>query len=70
MEGVRYWDLLRQGVGTAAAELAVNTTVLNGGVETTKVISAGNVQASQGLQQIPNTQITLSNGVLEQNEGW
>ena len=24
----------------------------------------------QGLSQIPNNQITLSNGVLKQNEGW
>ncbi|MEL4307739.1 RagB/SusD family nutrient uptake outer membrane protein [Joostella sp. CR20] len=69
-EGIRYWDLLRRGVSTAASEIAENTTVLNGGIETTKVISAGKIQATNGLQQIPNTQITLSDGVLKQNAGW
>lgn len=70
LEGIRYWDLLRQGVDAAAATIAETTTLLNGGVETTKVISAANIQKTQGLQQIPNNQITLSNGVLKQNPGW
>lgn len=69
-EGLRYWDLLRQGVETAAQEIATSTTVLNGGVEEPKVISAANIVATGGLLQIPNTQITLSDGVLVQNPGW
>ena len=36
----------------------------------TKVISADQITATQGLQQIPNNQITLSDGVLTQNAGW
>ena len=70
LEGVRYWDLLRQGVGKASASIAESTSLLNGGVATTKTISAGNIEKTKGLQQIPNTQITLSNGVLKQNAGW
>lgn len=70
LEGLRYWDLLRRGVDEAAQIIAENTTLLNGGVETPKVISASNIQQTQGLQQIPNNQITLSDGVLEQNPGW
>ena len=70
LEGVRYWDLLRQGIDVAASTIAVSTTLLNGGVETTKVISAANIEKTKGLQQIPNNQITLSNGVLKQNPGW
>ncbi|SFU66625.1 SusD family protein [Pustulibacterium marinum] len=70
LEGVRYWDLLRQGVSTAANTIATSTTLLNGGVEVTKTISASKIQETEGLQQIPNTQITLSDGVLEQNNGW
>lgn len=70
LEGIRYWDLLRRGIDEAAEELAVSTTVLNGGVEETKVISAENIRATGGLQQIPSNQITLSDGVLEQNPGW
>ena len=70
LEGLRYWDLLRQGVSEAAEELAISTTVLSGGVEEAKIISPANIQATEGLQQIPNNQITLSDGVLIQNPGW
>jgi len=69
-EGIRYWDLLRQGVDVAASTIAESTTVLNGGVSTTKTISAANIQATRGLQQIPYTQINLSGNVLVQNAGW
>ncbi|MDT0689718.1 RagB/SusD family nutrient uptake outer membrane protein [Salegentibacter sp. F188] len=70
LEGIRYWDLLRRGVSEAAQVIAEDTTLLNGGIETPKVISASNIQETEGLQQIPNNQITLSNGVLIQNTGW
>ena len=70
LEGHRYWDLLRQGVSAAAAEIAETTTVLNGGISATKTISTSKIQETKGLQQIPNNQITLSNGVLIQNTGW
>ncbi len=70
LEGIRYWDLLRQGVDVAANAIAETTQVLNGGVTTTKTISATKVQETKGLQQIPATQISLSNGVLKQNTGW
>ncbi|MCO4291574.1 RagB/SusD family nutrient uptake outer membrane protein [Solitalea sp. MAHUQ-68] len=69
-EGIRYWDLLRQGVDVAAATIAQTTDVLNGGIKTTKTINSANITTTKGLQQIPNTQITLSNGVLKQNAGW
>ena len=70
LEGIRYWDLLRQGIGTASSTIAETTTLLSGGVAGTKTISAAKIQATKGLQQIPNTQITLSGGVLKQNAGW
>lgn len=69
-EGLRYWDLLRQGLSTAANTLAVSTTVKNGGVETTKTITSAKVTATRGFQIIPQSQISLSNGVLKQNAGW
>lgn len=69
-EGHRYWDLLRQGVEVAAAAIAEDTQLLNGGTTVDKVILASNVIATKGLQQIPYTQITLSNNVLKQNTGW
>ena len=69
-EGIRYWDLLRRGVDVAAQAIAGTTTVMNGGVKTTKTIVAANITNKSGLQQIPNSQITLSGGVLKQNKGW
>lgn len=69
-EGIRYWDLLRQGVDVAASAIAESITLQNGGVNTTKTISASNIKETKGLSQIPYSQITLSNGVLKQNAGW
>jgi starch-binding outer membrane protein, SusD/RagB family len=69
-EGLRYWDLLRQGIDKAAATIAETTTVLNGGTAAAKTITAAKIRETKGLQQIPNTQVTLANGVLKQNAGW
>lgn len=70
-EGLRYWDLLRQGVNAASAAIAEsNVTVLSGGNDDIINISAANVTKTRGFMQIPNNQITLSNGVLKQNAGW
>ena len=70
LEGIRYWDLLRQGITKAAEAIAETTMLQNGGVSTPKTIVASKIIETKGLQQIPNTQITLSNGVLKQNTGW
>ncbi len=69
-EGIRYWDLLRQGINLAASTIAESVTLENGGVATLKTISASKITETKGLSQIPNSQITLSNGVLKQNAGW
>jgi len=73
-EGIRYWDLLRQGIATAASTIAANTTVsyLYDGTPTPPSASQlqANITATRGFQQIPNDQITLSSGVLKQNAGW
>ena len=70
-EGIRYWDLLRQGVDVAAqAIVASGETVLDGGIETPVTFKAENIVAKRGFQQIPLTQIQLSNNVLKQNAGW
>jgi hypothetical protein len=69
-EGIRYWDLLRQGISVAASTIAETVTLENGGVPTVKTISASKITETKGLSQIPNTQITLSKGVLKQNAGW
>ncbi len=70
-EGIRYWDLLRQGVDVAArAIVASGEKVLNGGNEAAVTFKADNIVSKRGFQQIPLTQIQLSNGVLKQNAGW
>jgi starch-binding outer membrane protein, SusD/RagB family len=69
-EGIRYWDLLRQGVSVAAATIAETTNVTSGGVAEVKTITANKIELTRGFQQIPWPQITLSGSTLVQNEGW
>lgn len=69
-EGIRYWDLLRQGLSTAASTIAQTQNVLSGNAADVVTISATKISATRGFMQIPNTQITLSNNVLKQNAGW
>jgi hypothetical protein len=73
-EGLRYWDLLRQGVDVAASTIAANTTTSYFQDGTANPPSASklqaNIKATRGFQQIPNDQITLSSGTLKQNAGW
>ena len=73
-EGIRYYDLLRQGIAAAASTIAANTTVslINDNTATppTAAQLQANITATRGFQQIPNDQITLSSGVLKQNAGW
>lgn len=72
LEGIRYHDLLRQGIDVAAAAIASESgiPVLSGGINDKVVIKANNIKKTRGLCQIPETQITLSKGVLIQNPGW
>jgi hypothetical protein len=73
-EGLRYWDLLRQGVSTAAKVLVNNQnniSVQNGGVAATVTVSENNIVAKKGLLQKPTNQITLMGSeYLSQNSGW
>lgn len=70
-EGIRYWDLLRQGINTAASTIVANTSMsyLDDGTGS-PTISAQNIKLTGGFQQIPEDEITLSGGVLKQNPGW
>ncbi len=73
-EGIRYYDVLRQGIATAASTIAANTTISLFVDNTATPPSAGQLQTNitntRGFQQIPSDQITLSSGVLKQNAGW
>lgn len=70
-EGIRYWDLLRQGVEVMAdAVVRSGGTVQDGGKNTEVVYDRAKIVATKGLSQIPANQISLSHGVLKQNAGW
>lgn len=70
-EGIRYWDLLRQGVEVMAdAVVRSGGTVQNGGKNAEVVYDRAKIVATKGLSQIPANQISLSHGVLKQNPGW
>ena len=69
-ESINYWDLLRQGIDNAASQLVKNVSVMSGGSPDKVTITADNIRAKKGLCQIPNDEITLSNGTLKQNAGW
>lgn len=61
LEGIRYWDLLRQGI--PAAKQAIDNA---SGDDLNVVFRA----ETQGLFAIPEAQIGLSNGTITQNTGW
>ncbi len=70
-EGIRYWDLLRQGVETLADAVCASAgTVKNGGLDATVTYDRANIIAKKGLFQIPTNQIILSDHTLKQNPGW
>ena len=70
-EGIRYWDLLRQGVEVMAdAVCASGGSALSGGVETQISYDRAQIITTKGLCPIPQDQITKANGVLVQNPGW
>ena len=82
-EGVRYFDLMRQGLDAfVAAQMGQATsnglstgtaiTVVNNTVEQEikDTYVDNNIRSKRGFFQIPQTQINLSNGVYKQNAGW
>lgn len=70
-EGIRYWDLLRQGVDVMADAVCASAgTALSGGTETEITYDRSQIIATKGLCPIPQSEITKANGVLVQNPGW
>src|SRR4030042_2821069 len=68
-EAIRYWDLLRQGLDVAKAEIDIRDfPVKTGGAEVLKTIDFPLI--TKGLFQIPKDEISLSENTLVQNEGW
>lgn len=61
-EGIRYWDLRRQGMDVLTA--AINKTNLGG------IYDSGVNVAANGFWPIPQQEIALSGYTLEQNQGY
>ena len=76
-ESIRYWDLLRwSGPSLDEAGDALNKQngfkLINAAevVDMVKFDYKARLKATQGYWPIPQTEIDLSDGVLEQNPGW
>lgn len=70
-EGIRYWDLLRQGVDKLADAVCASAgPVKNGGVDGSVSYKREKIIEKNGLFQIPTNQIILSDYTLKQNPGW
>lgn len=73
-EGVRYYDLMRWGDAADALAKQQDVNVKNNNVQTSVHAIGGGYksryEATGGFFPIPETQISLSNGVLKQNKGW
>jgi len=74
-EGIRYFDLLRWYRNDAGTVLKANQdgcAVLNSNVAATMSFTsiADRIKATGGFWPIPNTEISLSNGILKQAAGW
>lgn len=68
-EGIRYYDVLRQGLQRAKEILDVtNEIVWNGKQQAVKTIDFP--IEKQGLLRIPESQLLISEGQLIQNPGW
>lgn len=70
-EGIRYWDLLRQGVNVMADAVCASAgAAQSAGIPVQVTYDRSKILSTRGFIQIPLNQITLSNGVLKQNAGW
>lgn len=73
-EGVRWFDLMRWGDAATALDKQLGITIKNKNVETVMKGFGGGYtaryNATGGFWPIPESQIALSEGVLEQNKGW
>jgi starch-binding outer membrane protein, SusD/RagB family len=65
LEGLRYFDLLRQGLDVAKVAIDANSYQLD-----EFPVSFPANQGFDGFCKIPETQVILSNGTLKQNDYW
>lgn len=73
-EGLRYFDLMRWGDAADALAAQEGVAIKNKGIDTEMRGFGGGYrarfEATGGFWAIPESQVSLSDGVLTQNEGW
>ncbi len=69
-EGIRYWDELRWGTMVSDLNAESGVTIWNAGTKTTYTPNITRFNETKGFLPIPETEISLSNGALQQNDGW
>ncbi|MFV0346451.1 MAG: RagB/SusD family nutrient uptake outer membrane protein [Bacteroidales bacterium] len=67
LEGIRWFDILRWGDAKDALEKANGISVMTNGVNTTYKVTYNEKRV---FLPLPESQIRLSQGLLEQNPGW
>lgn len=70
LEGIRYWDLLRQGVNVAESEISISGEVGPLYQGDAQEFDVNFNPARRGLFPIPQTEVDISNGLYKQNAGY
>nr|WP_321353579.1 RagB/SusD family nutrient uptake outer membrane protein [uncultured Draconibacterium sp.] len=73
-EGTRWSDIRRWGIASEALTEQLGSPIYNLGIATTMKDQGAGYEAryntTRGFMAIPQSEIDLSNGVLQQNDGW
>lgn len=73
-EGYRWDDIRRWGIAAEALDKQVGGAIHNDGIATTMKAQGGTYSsrynATKGYYRIPQAQVDLSNGAIQQNAGW
>ena len=70
MEGHRYWDLLRRGQNVAEQHISLQGEVKSGYIGDAQDFAIEYKPAQKGFLPIPQSEIDISNGKLQQNAGY
>jgi len=70
LEGIRYFDLLRQGLDVASTELNEQSKIGPNYEGDEQIFNVNFNPAIKGFLPIPQTEVDLSNGVFKQNMGY
>jgi len=70
LEGIRYFDLLRQGLDVATSELNAQSKIGSNYEGDVQIFQVNFNILTNGFLPIPQTEVDLSNGVFKQNVGY